>query len=54
MNIITDKEIINDMINSKTIKEWNSNRDYVKFHRSNEWISVNIDSALLISKSQIK
>lgn len=51
---ITDQKIIDLMLTSKNIKEWNENRESAKALRSTEWISQNIDSALLIRKTQIQ
>jgi hypothetical protein len=49
-----DQKIIDLMLSSKNIKEWNENRESAKALRDNEWISKNIDSALLIRKTQIQ
>lgn len=51
---ITDQTIIDLMLTSKNIKEWNENRESAKALRSTEWVSQNIDSALLIKKTEIQ
>jgi hypothetical protein len=49
-----DQKLIDLMLTSKNIKEWNENRESAKALRSTEWISQNIDSALLIKKTEIQ
>lgn len=51
---ITDQTIIDLMLTSKNIKEWNENRESAKALRNTEWVSQNIDSALLIKKTEIQ
>lgn len=50
----TDVELIDLMISSKTIQEWNSNRESIKAFRDNQWIGKNIDAGNLIAKTTIE
>lgn len=50
---MTDKEIVDLMLSSTTIQEWNSNRESIKKIRDNNWIGINIDAAELINKSNL-
>lgn len=49
-NTQTDSNIIDFMTTSKSIKEWNSNREHIKTLRDSKWITNNLDSSGLIKK----
>jgi hypothetical protein len=51
---IADKLIIELMLTSETIQQWNENRESAKVLRDAEWISTNIDAANLIARTKIK
>ena len=44
----TDKDIIDFMKESKSVKDWNSRRDQVKSLRDQSWITINLDASKLI------
>jgi hypothetical protein len=46
-----DKKAIDLMLTSKTIEEWNENRDTVKTLRDQSWVSKNIDQSGLVFKA---
>lgn len=48
-----DIDIVLDMMESKTVEQWNEKREKAKALRSQAWISQYIDSQGLISKSKI-
>lgn len=48
-----DEKLVELMLSSTTVQEWNENRETAKEIRDTQWISKNIDSALLIHKSKI-
>lgn len=49
-----DDELLNLMKSSKTVYEWNENRELIKQVREINWINKNIDSIGLIGKTKIK
>jgi len=53
IEIKTDDELIHLMRSSKTIQEWNKNREYCKIFRDTKWIIKNLDTNRLIKKSNI-
>lgn len=53
MKNLTDKEIIDLILSSNTVEEWNDQRELIKSIRSNEWVAINIDQKGLIHKSKI-
>lgn len=53
MSELTDKQIIDSMLESTTVKEWNDKRAEVKEIRSAEWIATYLDASGIINKSNI-
>jgi len=51
---IIDEQIIEDILSSITVKEWNTKREKVKQIRNQQWISTNLDMSGLIIQSQIQ
>ena len=51
---ITDQEILDLMVKSITVQEWNKNREAVKLVRDENWIGRYIDASGLIGKTSIK
>lgn len=49
----SDQQIIELMLQSKTINEWNENRELIKTIRTSTWIGVHLDASGLINQSNI-
>lgn len=50
---IVDEYLLDEMLSSETIEEWNSNRELAKRHRPMSWVSQHIDASGLIGKTKI-
>lgn len=48
---LTDEKIKELMLTSKTIQEWNENRETAKLLRDQKWISKHIDQSGLVFKA---